>query len=187
MSGALILMISEICITSRRAATLGMTFLPVEVAAAQDRRIIARQLNKERGQRFGQVMRIDRIICQQDFFDAVEAGGGLRRGFDPVAGDEDMDRFIQRLGRGQGLGRRLIERAIRNLGKKQDRHQITPASSLSFATSSAAEASLTPALRVGGATVFKILRRGAISMPKSAGVFSSIGFFLAFMILGSDA
>ena len=35
--------------------------------------------------------------------------------------------------------------------------------------------------------VFKTLRRGATSTPKSAGVFSSIGFFFAFIMLGSDA
>ncbi len=153
----------------------------------QDRRVSAGQLDEKRGQRFGQVMREDRIVRQQDFFGTREAGGGPRRGIDPLAGDKDMDRFVQGLGRAHGLGGRLVQGAVQNLGKEQDRHQITPASSLSLATSSAAEATLAPALRTGGAAVFKILRRGAISTPSSAGVFSSITFFLAFMMLGSEA
>ena len=43
---------------------------------------------------------------------------------------------------------------------------------------------LAAALAAGGSTVFSTVRRGVTSTPKSAGVFSSIGFFLAFMMLG---
>ena len=48
-------------------------------------------------------------------------------------------------------------------------------------------ADLDAALRPLGSSVFSTLRRGVTSTPKSAGVFSSSGFFLAFMMLGSEA
>ena len=45
----------------------------------------------------------------------------------------------------------------------------------------------TPALRAAGSSVFSTFSRGAIDTPKSAAVLSSSGFFLAFMMLGSEA
>src|SRR5690606_32397831 len=86
----------------------------------------------------------------------------------------------------QCFGRRWRKLGTDKLGKKKCRHQRPPASFLSFSTSSATLPTLTPALRVGGSEVFRTLRRGVMSTPKSSGVFTSSGFFFAFMILGSD-
>jgi hypothetical protein len=63
----------------------------------------------------------------------------------------------------------------------------TPASFLSLSTSSATSLTLTPALRPPGSSVFSTFSRGFTSAPKSAGLLSSSGFFLAFMMLGSEA
>ena len=74
------------------------------------------------------------------------------------------------------------------LGKQSiDDDQSTLASFLSFSTSSAASFTLMPALRGGGADIFSTVSLGVASTPRAAGVSSSIGLFLAFMIPGSDA
>ena len=81
----------------------------------------------------------------------------------------------------------VLDRLIVMISKKKRRHQNPPASVLSLETSSATEATLMPAFRPGGSMVETTFKRGVISMPKSAGVFSSIGFFLAFIMFGKDA
>ena len=48
-------------------------------------------------------------------------------------------------------------------------------------------ATLMPALRFGGSVTVTVARRGATSTPRSAGFTTSIGFFFAFMMLGSVA
>src|SRR5262245_30354560 len=87
---------------------------------------------------------------------------------------------------GERLVGRILEALVIVLGDQQRRHRM-PASFFSLATSSATEATLTPALRPGGSTVLITSKRGATSTPRSEGVFSSIGFFFAFMMLGSEA
>ena len=62
-----------------------------------------------------------------------------------------------------------------------------PASSCSLATSSATVLTFTPALRPPGSVGLQHFQARRDVDPESAGVFSSIGFFLAFMMLGSDA
>ena len=44
-----------------------------------------------------------------------------------------------------------------------------------------------PPTRLGGSATFKVSSNGVRSTPRSAGVSFSMGFFLAFMILGSEA
>jgi hypothetical protein len=44
-----------------------------------------------------------------------------------------------------------------------------------------------PASRPLGSAMDNTFRRGAISTPSASGVVSSIGFYFAFMILGSEA
>ena len=187
MSGAMTLTISEICITSSPRGDPRHDILRRRGRGRQDRGIGTRQRDNESRQRLGQLMRIDRIVGGQDLFDAVESGGGGDRRFDRPAGDEDMNGLAQRFGRGQSLGGGFIEFAVLNFSENQNRHQITPASSFSLTTSSAAEPTLTPALRLAGSTVFKIFSRGVASTPKSPGVFSSMIFFFAFMMFGSEA
>ena len=103
-------------------------------------------------------------------------------------GDQHVDRRAELRSRGERARRQIAQTAVRDFGQKKRRHgQITPASSCSLATSSATVLTFTPALRPLGSAVFSTFRRGVTSTPKSAGVFSSIGFFFAFMMLGSEA
>src|SRR5690606_22989499 len=113
----------------------------------------------------------------------VEPGCRIGRRAGILAGDEHMHLAAQRLGRGQRLGGGILQALVVVFGNQQRRHQITPAS-FSLPTSSATEPTFAPAWRPGGSTVLATVSRGAVSTPKSAGVFSSIGFFFAFMILG---
>src|SRR3546814_11857197 len=72
------------------------------------------------------------------------------------------------------------------LGDDQRRHQITLASLRSLSTSSATEATFTPALRAGGSFTATLVSRGVTPTPRSSGVRVSIGFFLHFMMLGRE-
>ena len=56
-----------------------------------------------------------------------------------------------------------------------------------WSTSSATEATFLPAWRFGGSATFSMVRRGAGSTPRSAGLMVSIGFLRAFMMFGSEA
>ena len=88
-----------------------------------------------------------------------------RRRLATCAGDQHM-RLAQRCHRGHGLGQRIRRQlAVNHFAQKKNSHQITPASSFSFAISSSTEPTLTPALRVAGSTVFTTLRRGLTSTP----------------------
>lgn len=84
-----------------------------------------------------------------------------------------------------------VKRARFNLGivvfsNNEDSHSYsTFASFLSLATSSAAFATLMPAVRLAGSATFSVFRRGATSTPRSAGVVFARGFFLAAIMLGS--
>ena len=116
---------------------------------------------------------------------AVELGGGLGDGLAAGTGDQHVHVAAQRLGGAHGLGDGGAERLVVVVGEKKDRHDSAP-TSFSLAMSSAALATLTPALRPGGSTVLSTLSRGATSTPKSAGFLTSSGFFFAFMMLGSE-
>ena len=72
-------------------------------------------------------------------------------------------------------------------GDEEDTHQITLASLRNLSTRLAASATLTPAWRRGGSSTLSVTNRGLISTPNSAGVKTSMVFFFAFMMLGSDA
>jgi hypothetical protein len=128
-----------------------------------------------------------RGVGDQHLGGAVQLRRGLGGGGDAFAGDQHVD-LAEALHGGQRLGGG-VEREIRavELRDQKNGHQITPASSFSFATSSSTLATRTPALRAGGSTTDSTVSRGATSTPKSAAVFMSIGFFLAFMMLGSEA
>src|SRR5258708_27199088 len=95
---------------------------------------------------------------------------------------------LRQLGRGGdrveggGLGRFIVV-----FGDDEDAHQITLASVLSLVTNSSTEPTLTPPWRFTGSSTLSVTRRGVTSTPRSSGLITSIGFFLAFMMLGSDA
>src|SRR5688572_22857028 len=96
--------------------------------------------------------------------------------------DVAADRFRGR----QGFVGGVLERLVVVLGEEKRCHQIAPAS-LSLPTSSATEPTFTPATRPPGSLVFTTCNRGLMSTPKASGAFSSIGFFFAFMMFGSEA
>src|SRR5258708_6096045 len=88
--------------------------------------------------------------------------------------------------RRHGLVGGILQGAIVMFGDDQAGHDSTP-SALSLSSSSDTLATFTPPPRLGGSDTFSTLKRGVTSTPKSAGDFSSIGFFLAFMMLGREA
>src|SRR5581483_2431271 len=100
-----------------------------------------------------------------------------------LARDQHMNIAADLLCGGQRLQRRIKQHLVVVLGKKKCRHQIAPAS-FSLPTSSATDATFAPALRPLGSVVVTTSRRGATSTPSASGAFSSIGFFLAFMMFG---
>ncbi len=157
-------MMSEICITSSGAATRGMTFLPDAVEAVSDGVVVAHQADDQRGQLLGQLMAELRRVREQHLGGAVELGGGFGDALAAGAGHQHVHVLAERLGGGHGLGDVGAQRLVVVVGEQEHGHDSTP-TSLSLATSSAALATLTPALRPGGSTVFSTLRRGAMSTP----------------------
>ena len=105
-----------------------------------------------------------RGVDMQHLGRAFELGGSLGDGLAVGAGHQHVHVLAQPLGRAHGLGDGGAERLVVVVGEEQDRHDSAP-TSLSLAISSAALATLTPALRPGGSTVLSTLRRGAISTP----------------------
>src|SRR6266508_825447 len=129
---------SEICMTSSSAATRGMTFLPVVVAGA---------------------------VGEQDLLHPVELGGGF--GYRPIAlaGDHHVHVRAERLGGGQRLVGRVLQRLVVVLGDEERGHDSTPTSFLSLSTSSPTVFTFTPALRPAGSVVLSTSSRGEMSTP----------------------
>ena len=125
------------------------------------------------------------MVGNQHLRHARKLGRTRRRRPAVVTRHENMKFATQRKGGRQRLGCRAPQRRIRMVGKKQNGHYKIPASVLSLPTSSATLPTLIPAFRVGGSAVLRTFKRGVMSTPKSSGVFTSNGFFFAFMILGS--
>ena len=65
--------------------------------------------------------------------------------------------------------------------------QGTFASFFSFSTSSSTDLTLIPALRAAGASTLRTLTVEVVDTPSASGVRTSSGFFLAFMMFGSEA
>ena len=123
-----------------------------------------------------------------------DAVGGelLGRGPDPASHQDPLDlpsallRHLLR--RGEGGERRLLEMPVGLLANHQDRrHQITFASACSFCTRVATSGTLIPAVRAGGGSTFSTFTLGVTSTESPWGVSSWMGFFFAFMMLGSEA
>ena len=186
VSGETTFVMSEICMTSSLAATRGRIFFPNDVAARGDRRVVLREREDQRRNLFGETIGKVRCIGGKNLRNTFELRRGFGSGLYVRSGDQDMNIAAKTCDRGKRLGGCRCKFRARKLGKKKCRHQRTPASFLSLSTSSATLPTLTPAFRVGGSDVFKTLSRGLMSTPKSSGFFTSSGFFLAFMIFGSD-
>ena len=67
------------------------------------------------------------------------------------------------------------------------RHHKTPASPRSFSINSSTLLTTLPPLRAGGSVTWRICSLGRASTPVSSSLRTSIGFFFAFMMLGSVA
>src|SRR5260370_6107639 len=88
---------------------------------------------------------------------------------------------------GDGVQHGGLDRMVVVVGDDEYGHQITRASFFSLSTSSATEPTLTPPWRLAGSSTLSVIRRGVTSTPSSSGVIGTIGFFFAFMMLGSEA
>ena len=139
--------------------------LPGRGRRRHDRLVRLGQRNDERGGRLRQHVRVGGRVREQHLLDAVELGGGVGDRLAARAGDEDVHVAAERLGGGQRLVGRVLERLVVVLGEEEGRHQIAPASFLSLSTSSATVLTLTPALRCGGSAVLTISSRGLTSTP----------------------
>ena len=116
-------------------------------------------------QRLGQAAPIGGIIRRQHLGHAGKLRGLCGGGGNTFTGDQQMH-FTQRFCGRQRFCRAVrAQRAAGHFGNQKNGHQITPASSLSFAISSATLATLTPALRPCGSTVLTTVRRGVTSTP----------------------
>src|SRR5208337_86200 len=152
-----------------------------------DRVVAAGERDDQRRERLGEAMRVNGIVRDAHLRDAGKLSRRRGGGAHVFARDEDVDGAPELERGGERARRHVAQSPARDFRQKKGRHrQITPASSCSLATSSATDLTLTPALRPPGSAVFKTLSRGATSTPYSAGVFSSIGFFFAFMMLGRE-
>ena len=119
---------------------------------------------------------------------ALELSRLLGGGAAVAAGDEDVDVATDLGGCGNGVEGGGLEAGVVVFGDYEDSHdQITFASFFSFSTSSATDLTLIPALRAAGASTFRVFTVEAVVTPNASGVTVSSGFFLAFMMLGSEA
>src|SRR5262249_29152147 len=125
---------------------------------------------------------------QQYFLNAVKPSCRVCDRLAILPGDQHVNVTANCLGGGQRLVGRILEGFVVVLGDEKRGHfQSTPASSLSLLTNSAADPTFTPDLRPGGSAVLSTCSRGLTSTPYASGAFSSIGFFFAFMMFGSEA
>ncbi|MGY4298765.1 hypothetical protein ACVWXN_006860 [Bradyrhizobium sp. i1.4.4] len=134
----------------------------------RDDRVIGRgQRDDQRGQRLGQIVRVRLAFGDQHLGNTSELRGRLGRslGALPAAGDQHMDVAAELGRRGQRFVGGVLEDFVFVFGNQQRRHQSTPASFLSFDTSSATSFTLTPALRPAGSAVFRTSRRAVTSTP----------------------
>src|SRR5690606_5556509 len=130
---------------------------------------------------------ISGIVGHEDLGDAGDLRGGFRSASAILACDEDMHVLVDQGGGRHHVAGSGLELALRVLSDDEDAHQITFASFTSFSTSSWTVFTLPPPWRFGGSATLITFSRGVRSTPSASGANSSIGFFFAFMMFGSDA
>src|SRR5262249_37634946 len=111
----------------------------------------------------------------------------VRRRLCILAGDQQVNLAADRGRGGDRVERRALQRLVVVLGDDEESHQITRASFLSLSTSSCTDATFLPPWRLAGSSTLSVTRRGVTSTLSASGVSCSIGFFFAFMMLGSEA
>ena len=154
------------------------------VEGGEDRLIRGRELPQQQREILGDRFGVGGVFDLQHARDARHLRARVSHRAAVLAGDQHVDRVVQRLGRGDRMQGRLGQLAVVVLRQDQNAHQITFASWRSFSTSSATLATRTPDWRRAGSSTLRILCRGATSTPSSSGVSTSIGLRLAFMMLG---
>ena len=134
-------------------------------ACGNDVFVILGQRHNQCCGRFGKPVAIGVIVGEKNLGHALQRRRFGRCRIAAGACDQHGHR-AKRFHRSQGFGNLIgCKLAFIHVCQKKNGHQITPASSLSFAISSATEATLTPALRPTGSTVFRTARRGVTSTP----------------------
>ncbi|MNO53324.1 hypothetical protein D3C76_437670 [compost metagenome] len=149
--------------------------------------IAFRQFDDQRRDVFRQLVGVGSVVGDQYLGHAFDLGSGFSHTTDVLASDQHGD-VATDLGSGSdGIQGGTGQSAIVVISDYQDSHQITFASFFSFSTSSATDLTITPALRAAGASTLTVLTVEAVETPRASGVTTSSGFFLAFMMFGSDA
>ncbi len=111
----------------------------------------------------GQLMLEMRGVGDMDLARAGDLRCGLGDGADARSRDQQMDFAELRCG-GDGGERRILDRAAFMFDQDQGLHFATP-SVFSLATSSSTDATLIPAVRLGGSVTLRVSSRGATSTP----------------------
>ncbi|MNN43934.1 hypothetical protein D3C81_1582000 [compost metagenome] len=132
-------------------------------------------------------MGIGRGVGQQHLGHAGDLGGGFGHRAATGTGDQHMDVATDLLRGRHGVEGGGGQGGVVVFGNDENGHQITFASFFSFSTSSATDLTLMPALRAAGASTLRVFTVEAVETPRASGVSTSNGFFLAFMMLGSEA
>ena len=153
----------------------------------EQRVVIRHQRHDQSGDFFGEELRELRRFRDQHLTHAVELGGLLCDGAQPCPGDENIDIAADLTRRRKRLRRRGRERLIVVIGEEQDGHLENPRLVLELVDQRRHAIDLDAGLAVLGSASETIFSLGAMSTPSASGVVSSIGFFFAFMIFGSDA
>ena len=100
--------------------------LAVRRRRRDDRVIAAGERDDQRGERLGEHVLVEGGVGEQHLLDAVELGGGIRHRLAVLAGDQHMHVAAERLGRGERLGGRVLERLVIVLGDEKRGHLEHP-------------------------------------------------------------
>ncbi|MDT4857736.1 hypothetical protein FQZ97_921700 [compost metagenome] len=141
----------------------------------------------QRREVFRQLVRVGGMVGDQDLGYPRNTGGGLGNGTNALPRHEDDHLATDQPGSGHGVEGGGGQCGVSVFSNNQDSHQITFASFFSLSTSSATDLTLIPAWRAAGASTFRVFTVEAVETPRASGVTTSSGFFLAFMMFGSDA
>ena len=160
----------------------------VGAGRSQDVAVTLAQFSDQQGNVFRQQVRVGSIVSQQDLVDASDFGSSVGNSGTACAGNQNVDVATDGLGGCNGVQGSCVQLGVVVFSNNQNAHvQITLASFLSLSTSSSTLLTLMPALRAAGASTFRVETVEAVLTPRSSGLRVSSGFFLAFMMFGSDA
>src|SRR5690554_365670 len=149
--------------------------------------VVTGQLVEQRRSGLGEQVGIGGMVGHEYLGHAIEFGRRFGDGADAATCHQHVDITTDRLCCCNHVGGGAGQGALVMFGQDQDAHATTFASFLSLSTSSSTEPTLTPPWRSAGGSTLSSLTFEATSTPRSAGVLTSSGFFLAFMMSGSLA